>query len=221
MELLRTFFFNVESGLKFTQIVFIMGMAVAVAAVIFLTYRIAYQGVHFDLRFAVGNAVILMIASVIMMLIGTNAVLSLGAVGALAIIRFRTAIKDPQDTVYVFWSIAEGLCVGAQVYKIALLSTPIIALVLVIASMATKHSGKYLLIVRGDAELTADAVLGVLSFDKKKLCVKSASYEATHSEIIIEVVSRNDPDLKTVEALRGVAHVTGVNWLNEVGDYVG
>ena len=132
-EILNWFTVNNES-LDVSKILFVLGVGILVAVVIFATYRITYSGVSYNAKFNVGNVVMLLIASVIMLMISSNMAISLGMVGALSIVRFRTAVKDPHDTVYIFWSIVEGLCVGAQIYKLAVISTVVIAVVLVAAS---------------------------------------------------------------------------------------
>lgn len=89
------------------RLLFILCVGLAISAVIFVTYRLTYNGVSYNAKFNISNSVILLITIVIMIMISSNIIISLGMVGALSIVRFRTAIKDPRDTVFIFWSIAE------------------------------------------------------------------------------------------------------------------
>ncbi len=116
-EILDWFSVN-NASLDANRILFVLGMGMMLGVVIFATYRITYAGVSYNAKFNVGNVVMLLIAAVIMLMISSNIAISLGMVGALSIVRFRTAIKDPQDTIYIFWSIVEGLCAGAQILQI-------------------------------------------------------------------------------------------------------
>ena len=93
-EILNWFTVNNES-LDVSKILFVLGVGILVAVVIFATYRITYSGVSYNAKFNVGNVVMLLIASVIMLMISSNRAISFGMVGALSIVRFRTAVKDP------------------------------------------------------------------------------------------------------------------------------
>ena len=142
-------------------------------------------------------------------------------VGALSIVRFRTAIKDPQDTVYIFWASVEGLCVGAQMYKLAIISSIVIAIVLVGASFYYNARKKYLIIVRGRQDMQTDAVMEQIRGGYKKVSLKSANYGLEHNELIVEVSARNDINTEVIENIKKCADVISVNWLLEMGEHVG
>lgn len=219
-EILDWFTVNNES-LDANRILFVLGIGILVGAVIFATYRITYAGVNYNARFNVGNVVMLLIASVIMLMISSNIAISLGMVGALSIVRFRTAIKDPQDTLYIFWSIVEGLCVGAQIYKLAVLSVIVIAVILVAASFYYNAKKKYLIIVRGGQAVDTSQVLEIIEGGYKKACLKAANYGTGHCELIIEVSAKGDIDTKVIEGVRKCTDVLSVNWLLEMGEHIG
>ena len=169
-----------NASLDANRILFVLGMGILLGAVIFATYRITYAGVSYNAKFNVGNVVMLLIASVIMLMISSNIAISLGMVGALSIVRFRTAIKDPQDTIYIFWSIVEGLCVGAQMYKLAFLSVIVIAVVLVSASMYYHARKKYLIIIRGGQSLCTNEILRIIGDRYKRADRKSTRLNSSH-----------------------------------------
>lgn len=98
-------FYQSGASLGGKRILILLLAGLAVGAVIFITYRITYTGVNYSFRFNLSNVVILLITVVIMIMISSNIVITMGMVGALSIIRFRTAIKDPRDTVFIFWSV--------------------------------------------------------------------------------------------------------------------
>ena len=142
-------FSNNSTAMTSEKILLYLFAALVVAVIIYITYYITYTGVSYNNKFAITNFVILLIATVLMMMISSNIAISLGMVGALSIVRYRTAIKDPNDTLFLFWSIIEGLCVGAQMMLLATISTLFIAIVIIAFSYSGHFRQKYLLIIRG------------------------------------------------------------------------
>lgn len=214
--------FTVNSeALSVDKILFVLCVSLLLGAVIFITYRLAYTGVNYNSRFNAGNVVIVLITSVIMLMISSNMAISLGMVGALSIVRFRTAIKDPSDTIYIFWAIVEGLCVGAEIYKLAIISTVFIAIVLLALSYYASVQKKYLVIIRGTKELRLEQVRSVMEPYYPKMGVRATNYIGERCEIICEVSAHQEIKEEAVAALRDCAHVKGVNWLLEMGERIG
>ena len=219
-EILDWFTVNSES-LSVDKVLFVLCISLLVGVVIFITYRLAYTGVSYNSRFNAGNVVIVLITSVIMLMISSNIAISLGMVGALSIVRFRTAIKDPQDTIYIFWSIVEGLCAGAQMFKLAFLSTLVIAVLIVSASMYYHAGKKYLIIIRGGQNLCTEEILQIVGSRYKKAVLKAANYSVGHSEMIVEVAAKGALDSSVIDTLRQTQDVVSVNWLLEMGEHIG
>lgn len=219
-EILDWFSVN-NASLDANRILFVLGMGIMLGMVIFATYRITYAGVSYNAKFNVGNVVMLLIAAVMMLMISSNIAISLGMVGALSIVRFRTAIKDPQDTIYIFWSIVEGLCVGAQMFQLAFLSALVIAVVLVSASMYYRAGKKYLIIIRGGQELSTEEILQIVGDRYKKAVLKAANYSVGHCEMIVEVAAKGEIDSSVIDTLRQKQDVVSVNWLLEMGEHIG
>ena len=120
-EIFEYFYTNSANlGIKSTTI--IMLAALVICAIIYFTYYFSNKGVEYNRNFNISLSVILLISVVIMLMISSNIVISLGMVGALSIVRFRTAIKNSKDTVYIFWAIAEGLSVGSQNFKLVIIT---------------------------------------------------------------------------------------------------
>lgn len=210
-----------SSSLTTGRILAIMLMGLLMATVIFITYRITYTGVAYNLKFNASNVAILLITIVIMLMISSNIVISLGMVGALSIVRFRTAVKDPRDTVFIFWSIVEGLCIGSQNNKLALVSTLMIAMVLLAFSFVMKLGHNYLLIVRGASDLSVEQVRELIKGSAPKSRVKTVNSTELSVEMIVELRLKNELDGKLVADIRSLPGVTAVNWLLESGDSVG
>ncbi|MCM1253604.1 MAG: DUF4956 domain-containing protein [Clostridium sp.] len=219
-DILEWFTANNEA-LQADRIVFILMMGILVGAIIFMTYRIAYQGVSYNAKFNVGNVVLVLIAATIMLMISSNIAISLGMVGALSIVRFRTAIKDPQDTIYIFWAIIEGLCVGAQIYKLALISTLIIALFILAGSFYYAVKKKYLIVIHGGKDVKQDEILDCLKKHYRHPQVRSANFSDSRCELICEVDAKGEISQEATEELRKINNVESVSWLLEMGEHVG
>lgn len=126
-------------------------VAAVVGVVIFLSYRISHAGAAYSARFNVSLVMLTLVTTLVMNVIGNNIALSLGMVGALSIVRFRTAIKDPRDTAYIFWCIAVGICCGVSEYLIAGVGTAVIFGMMLIFGFV-QNNERYLIIFRGGKE---------------------------------------------------------------------
>ena len=118
-----------------SQILMTIAIAFVIGLFIMFIYKKTFSGVVFTRSFATSLILLSLVTSVIILTISSNLMLSLGMVGALSIVRFRTAVKDPIDTIFMFWAIAEGIVVGANLYLIAIISTIVIGLLLIVISL--------------------------------------------------------------------------------------
>lgn len=175
-----------------------------------LVYRMTYSGVLFSRSFAFGLVLLSMITSVIILAISSNLVLSLGMVGALSIVRFRTAIKEPLDTIFMFWALATGILTGAGFLLIAALATVLIGalfLVLNLCGGLITASSVYLLIVRYDAEAAERVRRAAAGLPGR---IKSMNHEQDFDELIMELRLAK-AQMKQVDAIKQIAGVTAVN----------
>ncbi|MFR8169616.1 MAG: DUF4956 domain-containing protein [Marvinbryantia sp.] len=122
-------------------------VALVIGMVIYIAYRATYTGVAYSKRFNISLVMMTLISTMVMTVISNNIALSLGMVGALSIVRFRTAVKDARDTAFIFWTIAVGICCGVSQYTIAALGTIVLLLFLIIMGQV-HEDGKYMLIIR-------------------------------------------------------------------------
>ncbi|MCD7771604.1 MAG: DUF4956 domain-containing protein [Oscillospiraceae bacterium] len=116
--------------------------------IIYFVYKVFYRGAVYSENFAVLIVMITVITAFIVLVIGSNLVLSLGMVGALSIVRFRSAVKDPLDVGFLFWGIASGITSGAGLYPFALIATLGIALVYIIFTVIARGKRTYVLVIR-------------------------------------------------------------------------
>ena len=121
--------------------------AAVIAAFIFLSYRISHDGSIYSSKFNICLVVLTLVTTTVMIVIGNHIALSLGMVGALSIVRFRTAIKDSRDTVYIFWTIVTGICCGAGDYQVAALGSAFVFVLMLIFGRI-RNDNRVLLIIR-------------------------------------------------------------------------
>lgn len=124
-----------------------LAMSALIAAFLFLSYRLSHSGSIYSAKFNVSLVALTVITTSVMIVIGNNIALSLGMVGALSIVRFRTAIKDSRDTVYIFWAIVIGICCGAGDYLVAAVGSAVVFLVLLLFGRI-RNDNRALLILR-------------------------------------------------------------------------
>ena len=130
-------------------VLIVLFIAFLVAMIIYFTYKNTYSGVMYNPRFNVSLIMITMVTTIVMVVIGSNISVSLGMVGALSIIRFRTAVKDPRDTAFIFWCVVSGLACGTQNYTIVLAGSLVICLILFGFKKAITKDCKFTLIIKG------------------------------------------------------------------------
>lgn len=190
--------------------------ALVCGIIIFLVYRFCYRGIVYSDNFNVLLVMITSITGFIIMTISSNVVLSLGMVGALSIVRFRTAIKDPLDIGFLFWAIAAGLTAGAGLYFAAVFGTVLIAVIYVVFSLIKKQKRSYLLILRYEdkAEANVGAILGGMKYR-----LKNKTKTEGMSELTVEVKVKNN-DASSVSRFQEVEGVTSVTLLEYSGEYM-
>lgn len=204
------------ASLSLPHILICMASAALCGVIIYLVYRFFYRGVVYSDNFNILLIMITVITSFIIMTISANLVLSLGMVGALSIVRFRSAIKDPLDIGFLFWGIASGLTCGAGLYFVALVGTVVISVVYIILHFCKKEKKSYLLIVRysEQAEEQINALLGAMKYKLKSKILSDAETELT-----VEIKVKNN-DTSEAARFKTVKGVSGVTLLEYNGEYM-
>ena len=177
---------NDAGSLTLQEILLSFACAVILGAVIFVSYRFCHTGAVYSGKFNVSLWMMTLVTTLIMCVIGNNIALSLGMVGALSIVRFRTAIKDPRDTTYIFWAIAVGGCCGICDYLIAGIGSAVIFCMMVLLGNA-RGNDRYLLIVRvdGSPDTRVEELMQCFYRNKARLRVKNTAQ--AQSEYIYEL----------------------------------
>ena len=204
-----------ESGSLDPQAILLrLAMAVVIGAFIFLSYRLSHEGRIYSRKFNVSLVAMTVITTTVMVVIGNNIALSLGMVGALSIVRFRTAIKDSRDTIYIFWTIVVGICCGAGDFWVAGVGSAFTFLVLLLFGRV-KNDDRLLLIIRSARvnEEKIEALVFLYYSRKANLRVKNTTETAV--EFIYEL-SRRTAD-RAAKASKGGARKSITDALYEIG----
>lgn len=194
-------------------VLLVLLVAFLVSLIIYLTYKNTYTGVLYNSRFNVSLIMITMITTMVMVVIGSNISVSLGMVGALSIIRFRTAVKDPRDTAFIFWCVVSGLACGTQNYTIVIVGSVFICLILFLFKKFITKNNKYVLIIKGksfdlkEVEKTLDKKL------KDYIC--KGKYISVNGMETIYDVKIKDSKISD-DIIVSLSKVSGVNTINIV-----
>jgi uncharacterized membrane protein YhiD involved in acid resistance len=175
-----------SSTLNPLQVVITLLLSLVIGAFLFFVYKKTFSGVVYSRSFNLSLVLLTMVTALVIMLISSNLTLSLGMVGALSIVRFRTAIKDPIDTVFMFWAVGEGLALGAGFVDVGLISALVIGVVMIIVtSLKSNNTMPYLLILHFDD--SASQQMKTLIKQLPKAHVKSKTVQRDGIELTIEL----------------------------------
>jgi uncharacterized membrane protein YhiD involved in acid resistance len=201
-----------------TRILATLGLALVIGLFIFFVYRKTFAGVLYSRTFNISLIMLVMVTSFVIMPITSNLTLTLGMVGALSIVRFRTAVKDPVDTVFMFWAIAAGIALGAKFWLPALVGTLIIGLVMVIISIIKiKFTMPYLLVLRFEEECLQQVREILRQMPQGKL--KSKTVSSKGIELTIEMRLK-DKDLGIIDRFIRIPGVHDASLVSYQGDIV-
>lgn len=193
-------------------------LSLLMGLIIFWIYRKTYMGVVYSRTFAVSLAGMTVLTCAIILTIQSNVVLSLGMVGALSIIRYRTVVKDPLDLLYLFWAVAAGIAIGAGMFYIAALVFVVMLVLLVLFTRRRhKRDEMYILLlhyVGTDVDEGVRRALGTRPYQ-----IKSKTMRKSDMEMAVEVRVRKN-DLSFVDRIRDLEHVLDITVVQYDGDYV-
>ena len=201
-----------------------MGIALALAfclgLFIFLVYKKTFNGVMYSSSFGITLIALTMITTVVILAVTSNVVLSLGMVGALSIVRFRTAIKEPLDIAFLFWSIAVGIVLAAGMIPLAVIGSVIIGVILLVFVNKKSYVHPYILVLECDCQESENKAKEFLSQHVTRSVVKSKTAQAGKVELNLEVrlTEDNTDFVAALSQLKGVRSAVLVSYN---GDYMG
>ena len=206
-------------NIQVETIIFNVLVVFLLSLVILYTYKKSYQTTVYNRSFAIGLPIIAMVTSVIIISVASNIILSLGMVGALSIVRFRTALKNPFDTVFMFWAVGLGITVGAGLIIIALVSTIMISLAIFGLIALEVFVSSYFLVIRTDSTKDEEAILEEVKLIYGKYTLRNKTVKDHSLDLTLEVRSKNDKSLM-VNKIKDIESVKSVILLSHNGDYI-
>jgi hypothetical protein len=204
------------ASLTGSQVLLTLTVAFICGVLIFLVYRYFNKTVVYSVRFNMLIVMVCVVTALIIITIGTNLVLTLGMVGALSVVRFRAAVKDPLDVGFLFWGVAAGLTAGAQLYSVALLGTGFISIIYIVLTLVRLEKYSYLMVIRYSPEVESN-VTGLLK--PLNVRVKNKTLSKGYSEITAEVRVRQG-DMSFVEEMKQMDGVETVTLVEYTGDQI-
>ncbi len=178
--------FTNPSDMTWEQILMNIAAAAVLGFFIFISYYISHRGTIYSKKFNASLVILTVLTGTVMTVIGNNIALSLGMVGALSIVRFRTAIKDSRDTVYIFWAIIIGICCGVGDYLVASIGSAVVFVVILILG-CIKSDNRMLFIIRGDRS--------------KQPMIKSQVYKLFSGKAILRVENTTEETVELIYEL--------------------
>ncbi len=195
-------------------------LSFAVGLFIFLIYKKTYQGVMYSASFGVTLVALTMITGMVILAVTSNVVLSLGMVGALSIVRFRTAIKEPLDIAFLFWSIAAGIVLAAGMIPLAVIGSVVIGLMLLVFVNHKSHSSPYIVVLQCADHAAEEQAVAYLKSQCSRCVTKSKSAQAGSVELDLEIRLRDD-NTDFINHLSGLNGVRSAVLVSYNGDYMG
>ena len=217
-DIFKSSFLENVASISLLDMILALALSFAIGFFIFFVYKKTYAGVMYSSSFGVTLVALTMVSTFVILAVTSNVVLSLGMVGALSIIRFRTAIKDPLDIVFLYYAICAGIMCGAQLLLLAVLGTIIVGAILVIASRLPAAADSFILMISVNPE-DEEPVVKYIEKSTKRSKLKSKALVENTVELSMEVtlIAGSTKFLNKLHAYPGVSSVTLVK---STGEYI-
>ena len=218
-DIFKSSFLENVNAVSLLDMALAMVLAFGVGLFIFFVYKKTFAGVMYSASFGVTLVALTMITTLVILAVTSNVVLSLGMVGALSIVRFRTAIKEPLDIAFLFWAIAVGIVLAAGMIPLAVFGSVLIGGILLIFANRSDTTKPYIVVLSCDGPASEEAAMALLRENTKRCVVKSKSVQRGLAELNLEVrLHGGDTDfINTLAELKGVQSAVLVSYN---GDYM-
>lgn len=219
-DVFKSSFLDNVNSVSMVDMAIALVLAFCVGVFIFWVYKKTYSGVMYSAGFGTTLVALTMITTLVILAVTSNIVLSLGMVGALSIVRFRTAIKETLDIAFLFWAIAAGIVLAAGLIPLAVFGSIFIGIILLIFANRKSNMRPYILVVSCSDKAAEDKVIEHLKSIAKKTVVKSKSVQKGNIELNLEIRIKDD----NTEFVNTVADMEGINsavLVSYNGDYMG
>ncbi|WP_138494246.1 DUF4956 domain-containing protein [Paenibacillus pinistramenti] len=210
---------NFSSDVSLSKMLITFAVAFLIGFFIYTLYKRVFSGVLYSKSFNISLIGMTMVTAMVIIAINSNLVLSLGMVGALSIVRFRTPIKDPTDLIFLFWAAAAGIVTGAGFFTLAAIGTVIVGLILFFFIKKSSLETPYLVVVNVADDETEQAVIGQLGSLVKRFNVKQKTVTSSNIEMTLEIRLRGQ-ETAFVNQITAISGVRNAVLLSYSGDYV-
>lgn len=219
-DIFKSSFLENASSVSISDMLIALVLAFGIGLFIFFVYKKTYQSVMYSSSFGTTLIALTMITTVVILAVTSNIVLSLGMVGALSIVRFRAAIKDPLEIAFLFWSIAVGIVLAAGLIPLAVFGSVVIGLILLVFVNRKSYCNPYIVVLSCSDSAAEKRAVALLEKSVQRYSVKSKSAQKGKIELNIEVrLKNNDTDfINALSELNGVGSAVLVSYS---GEYMG
>lgn len=218
-DVFKSSFMDKVSSFSVVDTLLAMCIAFALSLFIYLIYKKTFSGVMYSASFGVSLIAMTLVTTFIILAITSNVVLSLGMVGALSIVRFRAAVKEPLDIAYLFWSISVGIVVGAGLIPLAVIGTIIIGFIMLLFCNRKTNDNPYILVINCVNDAAERSAISAVKESVAKHVVKSKTVSKNGIELTVEIrlADMTTDFVNKISALAGVENVVLVSYN---GDYM-
>jgi uncharacterized membrane protein YhiD involved in acid resistance len=219
-DIFKSSFLENVTAVSLLDIVLALVLAFCLGLFIFLIYKKTYAGVMYSSSFGVTLVALTMITTLVILAVTSNVVLSLGMVGALSIVRFRTAIKEPLDIAFLFWAIAAGIVLAAGMIPLAVFGSVLIGIILLVFANRKDMTNPYIVVLTCDGHESEEKAVAYLKEKTKRCSVKSKTARKGAVELNLEIRLQDDNTdfINELSELPGVDNAVLVSYN---GDYMG
>ncbi len=219
-DIFKSSFLENIASVSILDMVISLTLAFCIGMFIFLIYKKTFSGVMYSTGFAVTLVALTMITTLVILAVTSNVVLSLGMVGALSIVRFRTAIKEPLDIAFLFWAIAAGIVLAAGMLPLAVFGSVFIGIILLVFANKKSHNNPYIVVLQCEDHESEQAAVAFLQKQVSRTVIKSKTAQKGLVELNVEIRLKDD----NTDFINILSEMKGVNssvLVSYNGEYMG
>jgi uncharacterized membrane protein YhiD involved in acid resistance len=212
----KNFLENFTGSVSIQMVIVTLVFALLFSLIVFYVYKFTSKSTIYSKSFNVTMSLISIVTAGVVLSMQANIVVSLGMVGALSIVRFRTAVKEPRDLFFLFWSISNGIIIGAGVYSLVFIMAIVLTIGLLVFDILPNAKIPYLLIVKLDNNNGFDKIVDTFAVNNIKYKVKSRNESKNNTDVVFELSCKNTELL--LEDIRKIKEITSFNLLSQDGE---
>lgn len=219
-DIFKSSFLENVTSVSLFDMVIALALAFGIGLLIFMVYKKTFSGVMYSSSFGVSLIALTMITTLVILAVTSNVVLSLGMVGALSIVRFRTAIKEPLDIAFLFWSIAVGIVLAAGMIPLAVFGSIVIGIILLVFVNKKSHTNPYIIVIRCANHNSETQAVDFIRHQVNRFSVKSKTAQKGFVELNMEIRLKDD-NTDFINILAEMPGIQSAVLVSYNGDYMG